>query len=87
MKKLLILIICLLFCSAGCARITWKEDEFTYSRLGKQSIDGLVVEKDKSGVLKVKIGKQVGSSGVMAKILTDIAKVSAGATGMELIAH
>ena len=82
----LAIIIALLFLSAGCARITFKDDEFTYSRFGRQSINGLVVEKDKDGILKVKVGKQSGDSGSLAKVLSDIAKVSAGATGMKLVA-
>lgn len=81
MKNKLLIIICLLFCSVGCAKITWKDDEFSYSRCGRQSIEGLVVEKTSDGTIKVKVGKQAGDSGALAKVLSSIAKVSAGAVG------
>lgn len=71
----------MLFCSIGCAKITWKDDEFKYTRFGRQSIEGLVVEKSSDGTIKVKVGKQAGSSGALAKVLSGIAKVSAGAVG------
>jgi hypothetical protein len=82
--KMLVIVV-LVGLSVGCAQISWEKDKFKYSRFGRQSIDGLVVEKNKDGTLKVKIGKQTGDSGSLVKALSDIAKVSAGAAGMKLV--
>jgi len=62
----------------GCAKITYKDDEFTYSRWGKQSLEGFEAEKV-GNTIKVKIGKQSGDSGKLAEALKDISKIATGA--------
>ncbi len=84
MKK--ILIGCALVgLTMGCARISYNPEGFTYTRLGKQSIEGLEVTKLEDGSLEVKVNKQEGSSGDLTKLMSDIAKVAAGAAGMQVV--
>lgn len=90
-KYILIVIIC---CITGCgtARMTTtifdnegnvvSKNEIKYTVIGSRKLSAIDIDI-KEG--RAKIGKQSGSSGAMGKILSSIAKVSAGATGKKLV--
>jgi len=80
MGGLCILVLCL-FLFSGCARITYKNDELSYTRLGKQKIEGFTMKKDSQGNIQVKFSKQEGSTGDLSKAIlnaTEIMKKGAG---------
>lgn len=79
--KTRIIILLVMVLSMGCARISFKKDELTYSRFGSQKLEGLEFKKKADGSISVKLGKQEGSAGDMASALnnlTEIAKKGAG---------
>lgn len=77
----LILGCAILALTIGCARIRYDDEGFTYTRIGKQSTEGIEVTKLDDGSVEFKMGKQSGDSGNLKKVLADIAKVAAGAAG------
>ncbi len=58
----------------GCARISFKNDELTYSRFGSQKLEGLDFKKKADGSISVKLGKQEGSAGDLAEAILNLSK-------------
>ncbi len=69
MKYILILLILLL---ASCARVTFKDGEATYWRLGNQKLEGVTFTKDKKGTIHLSFDKQEGSTGDLSKALLNL---------------
>lgn len=71
MKYLLIL--CLVFiCS--CAKITYRDGEVSYWRLGNQTINDLEFTKAIDGTFTVTFDKQEGSSGDLAEAILNLSR-------------
>ena len=62
--KTIFLIITVLFVIGGCARISFKENELSYWRLGTQKMEGLEFDKLDDGSVSVKLNKQSGGSDI-----------------------
>lgn len=73
MKRLLLAGLIML--SVSCARITYKDGEMSYWRLGDQKIENLAIEKDAKGKVKVSFDHQTGTSGDLSKALLNITEV------------
>lgn len=78
MKKIIILIligVLILPLSLSCARITYKDGELSYFRLGKQEIKGFAMEKRKDGTLEVQFNEQKGDAGQLAEALLNVTEL------------
>ncbi len=68
-KYILILLVLLL---ASCAKITFKEDELSYWRLGKQKLEGVTFTKERNGDIYLSFDKQEGTAGDLSKALLNL---------------
>ncbi len=60
--------------SVGCAKITYEDGKFSYTRWLNQEFEGLELEKTEGGSVFVKVDKQKGGIGDIDKIAEGIAK-------------
>lgn len=65
-------LVIILSLTGGCARITFKDDELSYSRFGSQKLEGLDFKKKVDGSISVKLGKQEGSAGDLAEAILNL---------------
>ncbi len=70
-----ILVFICTFGASACARIIYKEGEFSYWRLGSQKIDNLELVKSVDGSLAVKFDKQEGKSGDLSTALKNMTEI------------
>ncbi len=88
MRRLFLCLVCLVSIGSvtGCTTIKYNADGVVYKKwFGKQSIKELHIEKKVDGSLKIKLGQQSSSATNLNKLMSDIAKVAAGATGALVI--
>ncbi len=71
----ILIILAFLFC-AGCAKISFKDGEGSYWRLGNQKIEQLKVELPDG--TKIEVGSQKGGSD-MSKVLLNMTEITKSA--------
>ena len=78
MKTILAVLMVITF--SGCAVITYEDQDgakFAYRRIGAQSITGLDVRRDKTGIKSFKVQGNKGDMGQMAEVITTLAGMAA----------
>ncbi len=71
--RIFILLFIVASVSMGCAKITYKDGEISYFRLGPQKIDGFKMEKTGTDTLMVNFSRQEGGESIaeIVKTLAD----------------
>ncbi len=68
-----VVIAVLLLCLCGCARVTFKDDEISYSRFGRQTLEGVTFTKTGNNIA-LSFDKQDGDSGKLGEALNEAIK-------------
>jgi len=64
---------------SGCASVTYTTkdgEKLTYSRVGAQSIQGLEIVRNKNGITKVKVSRNVASAKDIGEMVANLADVA-----------